>query len=221
MSELPKLTLDELREAAGRLVQTGDAVREKLRELTVRALTQRDLAEHEIREALGAITEGVSLGAAQRAEAVKSALGEALQGMDDALSHAAEAMHLAIGEVAADVKQYREQDLQQGLHELKQLEAVFLETVGRVANSASGLVKQEMETVAEHGRRVGTDTGARVRAVTEHLGQRVRTVAHDAADAGKGAAKEVAARVAVTASRKLGEISARLAEKAEQLKPGK
>ncbi len=221
MSELPKLTLDEMRDAADRLVQAGVAVREKLRELTLRALTQRELAETEIRAALGAITEGVSLGAAQRADEVKSALGEALQGMDDALSHAAEAMHLAISEVTSDVKQYREQDLQQGLQDIKQLESVFLETVGRVARSASGLVRQEMEAVAEHGRRVGTDTGSRVRTVAENLGQRVRMVAHDAADAGKGAAKEVAARVAVKASQKLGEIAAKVGEKAEKLKSDK
>jgi len=218
MIEMPKLTLDEMRATAEKLVQAGGEVREKLRELTLRALTQGELAENEIRAALGAITEGVSQGAGQRADAVKSALGDALQGMDDALSHAAEAMQLAISEVASDVKTFREQDLQQGLKDLKGLEAVFLETVGRVAEGTSGLVKQEMNAVAEHGRRIGTDTGGRVRAVAEDLGQRVRTAAHGAADAGRDAAKGVAARVAVKASQKLGEIAARLAEKAEQLK---
>jgi hypothetical protein len=189
-----------------------------LRELTVRALTQGELAEREIREVLNAITEGVSLGAGLRADEVKLALTDALHGMDDALSHAAEAMHLAISEVASDAKALGSGDLQQGLNDLKQLEGVFLETVGRVADSASGLVKQEMKAIAEHGKRIGTDTGARVRAVAEDLGNRVRTAAHGAADAGKLAAREVGARVADMASRKLGEIAARIGEKAEQLK---
>lgn len=218
MSEIPKLTLDEMRSAAEKLVQAGGEVREKLRELTLRALTQGELAENEIRAVLGAIAEGVGQGAGQRVDAVKDALGDALQGMDDALSHAAEAMQLAISEVASDLKAFREQDLQQGLTDLKGLESVFLEVVGRVADSAGGVVKQEMNAVVEHGRRIGTDTGGRVKAVAEDLGQRIRHAAHDAAEAGKGAAKEAVARVAVKAGQKLGDIAARLAEKAEQLK---
>lgn len=221
MSEMPKLTLEEMRAAAGKLVQAGQEVREKLRELTLRALTQGELAENEIRAVLGAIAEGVSQGAGQRADVVKTALGDALTGMDDALSHAAEAMNLAISEVASDVKTFHEQELQQGLKDLQSLETVFLEIIGRTADSAGGLVKQEMHAVAEHGRRIGTDTGGRVKAVAEDLGQRIRTAAHGAADAGKDAAKEAAARVAAKASQKLGEIASRLAEKAEQLKPGK
>ncbi len=221
MTEIPKLTMDELRTTAGKLVQTGVEVREKVRELTLRALTQGELAESEIREVLGAIVEGVSQGAGQRADAVKGALGDALQGMDDALLHAAEAMQLAISEVVSDVKTFHEQDLQQGLKDLKGLESAFLEIVGRVAESAGGLVRQEMNAVAEHGRRIGTDTGGRVRAVADDLGQRIRLAAQEAAGASKDAVREVAARVAAKASKKLGEIAARMAEKAEQLKQGK
>lgn len=218
MNDKQVMTLEEIKAAAGRLVQAGGEVREKLRALTVQALTQRDLAEREIREVLGAITEGVSLGASQRADEVKAALTDALHGVDDALSHAAEAMQLAIDEVASDAREFGSNDLQQGLDDLKKLEATFLEIVGRVAESASGLVKQEMAAIAEHGKRIGTDTGARVKAVSDDLGNRVRAAAHEAADAGKQAARVIGARVAGMASRKLGEIAVRLNEKAEQLK---
>ena len=218
MSNKQKLTLEEIKAAASRLVQAGGEVREKLRELTMQALTQGELAEREIREVLNAITEGVSLGAALRTDQVKSALTDALHGMDDALSQAAEAMQLAIKEVASDAREFGERDLQQGLHDLKKLEATFLEVIGRVAERANGLVKQEMTAIAEHSRRIGTDTGERVKAVAEDLGNCVRSAAHDAAVVGKSAAREVGARVASMASRKLGEIAARLSEKAEQLK---
>jgi len=218
MSTEQKMTLDEIKAAASRLVQAGGEVREKLRELTTKALTQGELAEREIREVLNAITEGVSLGAALRTDQVKSALTDALHGIDDALSQAAEAMQLAIKEVASDAKEFGERDLQQGLQDLKKLETTFLEVIGRVAESANGLVKQEMTAIAEHSRRIGTDTGQRVKAVADDLGNRVRSAAHDAAAVGKDAARKVGARVASMASRKLGEIAARLGEKAEQLK---
>jgi hypothetical protein len=54
--------------------------------------------------------------------------------------------------------------------------------------------------------------------VVEDLGNRLRATAQQAGDAGKNAAREVGARVATLASRKLSEISARIADKAEQLK---
>lgn len=218
MSDVKKLTLDEIRETAARLVRGGVEVREKLRALTLQALTQGELAEREIRGVLDAITEGVSVGAGQRVDEVKGALGDALHGMDDAMLHAAEAMHLAISEVASDVQAYASQDLQQGLTDLKKLEELFLETVTRVAEGAGDLVKQEMRSIAEHGKNIGTDTGGRVKTVAEGLAQKVRGVARDAAGAGKDAAREVSARVAVMASKKLGEVATRLAEKAEQLK---
>jgi len=218
MNDKPNMTLEEIKAAASRLVQAGGEVREQLRELTMRALTQGDLAEKEIREVLNAITEGVSLGAAQRADDVKTALSDALNGVDDALSHAAEAMHLAISEVAADAREFAANDLQQGLDDLKKLEATFLEVVGRVAEGASGLVRQEMAAIAEHGRRIGTDTGGRVRGVADDLGNRMRTAAHEAADSGRQAARVIGARVAAMASRKLGEMAVRLNEKAEHLK---
>ncbi|GBG13204.1 porphobilinogen deaminase [Novimethylophilus kurashikiensis] len=218
MSDVQKLTLDEIKAAAERLVKAGGNVRETLRELTVQALTQGELAEREIREVLAAITEGVKLGAEQRASEVKNALGDALHGMDDALTHAAEAMQLAIKEAASDAREFGNSDLQQSLNDLKMLEEMLLETLSRAAEGAQGLVKQELLSMAEHGRRIGTDTGTRVRAVADDLGNRVRGAVQGAATAGKQAARMVGARVAHMSSRKLGEIADRLAQKAEQLK---
>lgn len=218
MSDVQKLTLDDIKAAASRLVQAGGNVREKLRALTVQALTQGELAEREIREVLSAITEGVSLGAQQRADEVKSALGDALHGMDDALTHAAEAMQLAIKEAVSDAKEFGSGDLQQGLNDLKKLEEMLLETVSHAAENTQGLVRQELTAMAEHGRRIGTDTGVRVKAVADDLGNRVRGAVQGAASAGKEAARIVGARVAHISSRKLSEIAVKLAEKAEQLK---
>ncbi len=218
MSHENVFSLDDIKAAAQRLVSAGQDVRRQLDELTVRALTQRDLAEQEVREVLTAITEGVSLGAAARAEEMRSALTDALHGVDDALGHAAEAMHLALGEAASSAQEFAEQDIRQGLSELKNLEALFLETVGNVAEGANELIRQEMNALVAHARNTGTGTGDRAREVAEELGNRLRATAHEASDAGKRAAREVGARVASLASRKLGEAAERMARKAEELK---
>lgn len=218
MSDTPLLTLEDIKAAASRLVEAGGDVREKLSDLTVRALAERDLAEQQIREVLSAITEGVSLGAAKRTDEVKTALADALHGVDDALTHAAEAMQLTIGEAASDIKAFSETEVQQGLAELKRLEELFVETVSRVASGASGLVQQEMTAIAEHSRRIGTDTGERVRQVADDLGNRASRAAQAVAESGKQAALEVGARIAEKAGFKLGEIAMRLTEKAKEIR---
>jgi hypothetical protein len=218
MSDTQFLSLDDIKAAASRLVEAGGDVREKLSDLTVRALAERDLAEQQIREVLSAITEGVSLGAAKRTDEVKTALADALHGVDDALTHAAEALQLTIGEAAGDIKAFSETEVQQGLTELKRLEGLFVETVSRVASGANGLVQQEMTAIAEHGRRIGTDTGERVRQVADDLGNRASRAAQAVAESGKQAALEVGARIAEKAGFKLGEIAARLTEKARDIR---
>lgn len=218
MNDDTEFSLDVIKEKARNLLRSGESVREKLHELTVEALTQRQLAEQEIREVLGAITEGVSLGAAERAEEVRTALGSALRGVDDALGHAAEAMQLALGEVSDQAQDFAEQDLRKGLGELKKLEDMFLETVSHVAQEATGLVRQEMTALAEHARRTGTGTGERVKEVAEDLGNRLRATALQASDAGIHAAREIGSRIALLASRKLVEVAEKIEQKAQVLK---
>lgn len=218
MSEQNVFSVEQIKQNARALFQSGGDIREKLHQLTVEALTRRQLAEQEIREVLGAISEGVGAGAADRAEEVRESLRQAMNGMDDALGHAAEAMHLAWGEVSSHAQEFAEQDLKQCISDLKQLEEMFLDTVSRAGQSAGGLVKQEMTALAEHARHSGTGIGQRVRTVAEELAERLRATAQQAGDAGKQAAREVGARAAALASDKLSEIARRIAEKAEQLK---
>ncbi len=218
MNDDTEFSLDVIKDKARNLLRSGESVREKLHELTVEALTQRQLAEQEIREVLGAITEGVSLGAAERAEEVRTALGGALRGVDDALGHAAEAMQLALDEVSDQAQDFAEQDLRKGLGDLKKLEDMFLETVSHVAQEATGLVRQEMTALAEHARRTGTGTGERVKDVAEDLGNRLRATAQQASDAGIHAAREIGSRVALLASRKLVEVAEKIEQKAQALK---
>lgn len=218
MNDDTEFSLDVIKDKARNLLRSGKSVREKLHELTVEALTQRQLAEQEIREVLGAITEGVSLGAAERAEEVRTALGGALRGVDDALGHAAEAMRLALDEVSDQAQDFAEQDLRKGLGDLKKLEDMFLETVSHVAQEATGLVRQEMTALAEHARRTGTGTGERVKDVAEDLGNRLRATAQQASDAGIHAAREIGSRVALLASRKLVEVAEKIEQKAQALK---
>lgn len=218
MDATKKLSLEQIKDAARTLVSTGQNVRARLHQLTVDALAQGQLAKQEIGQVLDAITEGVSLGAAERKEEVRAAMSNAVHGIDDALANVAEAMHLALDEASSHAKDFAEQDLKQRLEELQHLEQLFQETISRVTDSASGLVKQEFQILTEHARRAGTSTGSQVKAVAEELANRLRATAHSAGGAGKQAAREVGIRVATIASDKLADIAARIQHKADALK---
>jgi hypothetical protein len=218
MSDEKFFSLDEIKQAAQRLVNSGQDVREKLSALTTEALTKRQLAEDEIRQVLAAITEGVSLGASARLEDMRSAMNDALHGVDDALGHAAEAMQLALSEAASHAGEFAEQDIKQAASELKNLEGMFLDTVNTVAQNANALVKNEMTAMVEHARRAGTGTGERVNATAENVSNRLRAAVEGAKSAGEQAARQIGSRVALLASRKLSEVAAKIEAKAEALK---
>ena len=61
-------------------------MRATVRNLTLKALQQRELTLDQIRTILQSITEGVTLGVAKRGIKVEKALSDAVAGMDDPYS---------------------------------------------------------------------------------------------------------------------------------------
>src|SRR5262245_27368496 len=87
---------ESLRQAAADSVASGERIRERVRDLTLKALQQRKFDYAGFREVLQSMTEGISLGAEKRGQDVKAALSQALAGMDEALTKAAQAGSLAV-----------------------------------------------------------------------------------------------------------------------------
>lgn len=214
------LSPEEIKQAVSVSVERGVDIREQVRDLTLRALKTRKLSPDEIKPVIGAVTEGISLGAAKRAGEVKSALSEGLAGLDEALTKAAEATRLALQQLTAQARDFSESDLNWALVNLKRLEEEFLDTVGEAADSAAGRIKQEMKDLVAHARRAGTDTGAKVAETVSALGNKVSATLHEGKAAGKGAAHEMSARLASLASGIFAGMADALHEKAEKLKKG-
>lgn len=212
------LSTEEIKQAASASVEEGVDIREKVRDLTLRALKTRKLSTEEIRPVINAVTEGISVGAAKRAGEVKSALSEGLAGMDEALTKAAEATRLALEQMTSHAKDFSESELDWALVNLKRLEEEFLDTVSVVADSAAGKIKQELKDLVVHARRAGTDTGAKVAETVSTLGNKVSATLHEGKVVGKDAAREMSARLASLAGGILAGMADALHEKAEKLK---
>jgi hypothetical protein len=190
-----KLSVADIKAEASASVQPGQKIRETVRDLTMRALKTRRLEVKEIRNVVGAVSEGINLGLEHRGSEAKTALAEALHGLDDALAITAEAMQLALKQVASKSKDFSEHELHDALENLKWLEEEFLATVGNVAESASAMIKQELQDLLSHLRRNGTDTGAKVGATLEAFSNRAQATLGDSKASGERAVREVSLRL--------------------------
>lgn len=213
-------SLEDIQQAAQNILKNGVDLRDKIKALTTQALSQGELAEAQVREVLKAITEGVSLGATEKAEDVKTAVTEAMHGVDDALGHAVTAVEEAVVEVANQVKAHHDHELKPTLEELKTLRAMLKHTLSRVSESTVYVIKHEIHELKARIDEAREDTSGRVKDVAVELGDSLRSTTEEAVDAGKHAALEIGARVGHLASRKLSEIASKLEEKAKALKQG-
>lgn len=195
-------------------VEQATDIRVRVRDLTLQALRTRNLDAKEVTGVVKAVTEGISLGLGKRAGEIKGALSDALAGLDEALTKSAEATHLALRQLTSQGKDFSDNELKQALENLKEIEEEFLKTFNTVAEAASGVVKQEMKDLVTHVRRTGTDTGSKVSETLNEFSHRVKTSMEGGATAGKGAAREISARLASTASGILSGLADALHEKA-------
>ena len=157
---------DSIRQAASESVSQGEGVRERVRDLTLGALTSRRFDREAIREVVRAITEGVSLGAAGSGAGAQRSVAEAFRGMDQALAG------------------------------LQKIEEDFVATVGQVADSASERVRPELREALGQATRAGTETSRQVAATMTDLTRTFASASAEFTLAGIEMAGEFGARFA-------------------------
>jgi len=191
---------EPLRQAAADSVASGERIRERVRDLTLKALQQRKFDYAGFREVLQSMTEGISLGAEKRGQDVKAALSQAFTGMDEALTKAAQAGSLAVQEMTAKGREFNEKELRQALDQMQRMEQDFLDTVRQVSQSTGGAVRSEWQDLLSHAQRAGTDTGEVVSRTLREVGGRVAATMADTTVAGMEAARLFGERFAQAAS---------------------
>jgi len=183
-----------LKSAASESLQHGDNIHEKVRDITLNALTSRRFEPGQIKDVVRAMTEGITLGTAKRGGDTKRALSQAFAGLDEALMKSAEATRLALQELAAKAKDLNDTEVKQVLTNLSRLEDDFLSTVSSAADSAGQKIKTELHDLVTHARRTGTDTGAKVAETLGEFTSRTGSIVLDSAKAGVDTALEISAR---------------------------
>jgi hypothetical protein len=150
-------------------VQSGEDVYQKVREITLKALTEHDLDEDNIKAVVEAISKGITAGLDTTEEVAKRSFSEAAEALDDALVSAAEATKLAVEEASSTVKEFSEKDLKKTVEDLQALEDLFLDTLSEAAKEGSELAKQIVDNFVSHARNSGTAVGERVQKLVDAL----------------------------------------------------
>ncbi|MBT9568692.1 MAG: hypothetical protein IV085_10390 [Thiobacillus sp.] len=193
-------------------------LRERVRDLTSRALRERKMNFHELRGILGAITSGVGSGLASRGGEMKAGLKEAVSGLDEAVGTAAQKMSYTLREAADQGRSFRDHELKDSLEQLRTLESQLIDTLKQTANHSGGKLKEEMETLSAHLKNSGTRTGEQVRDALQQLASGVKTTAETGRECLSEAATTTADRLSEAASGVLAAMSDALKRQSDRLR---
>ncbi len=191
---------ENVREAASKAVNEAGDLRDQVRDITLKALSQRQLDSQAVREVIEQVTEGVIGGVGEHSEQLQASLKQALAGIDDALQKTAEAAKLAAEEAMGRVNEFTDHDLKTILEELSTLEDLFVDTVRSVADTSGEFAAAVLTDLAEHLKLAGTQAGEEARNAVDSLRQQLKTAGRDAAVEAAQAGKQVGEQLAQIAS---------------------
>lgn len=219
--EDPKIHTEEIHDSAQQAVEQeqGVDIREKVRDITLNALTRKKLDADSIKEVVGAVAEGSRLGAASHGERMGEALKEAIKGLDDALTKAAEATKLAIEEAAGRAGDFSQQELKRSMSDLGELETIYLDTLTDIAKNGTDRAAEILGDLATHARNSGTAVGEQVVTALADLQHFVQQTGKAGLEAGVETARTTGAQIVQIASGILAGIADSL-QPPEKTKPG-
>lgn len=181
----PAIDVDQvLKSLASQSIKQGSNVRIAVRDLTLKALQQRELTLEQIRKVLRSITEGVTLGVAKREMKVEKALSDTVAGMDDALLKAVQASNVALRRLTGEGCDYEDSNLKQALDELEKLEDELLQSMVQATDTASEKFKAPWGRVLEKARRSGTATGTLAASTIRDYAERAQAAMREQRETG-------------------------------------
>jgi hypothetical protein len=171
----PAFDVDEvLKNLASQSIRQGGNVRTSVRDLTLKALQQRELTLKHIGNVLRSITEGVNVGVQKREMKVEKALSDTVAGMDDALQKAVQASNVALHRLTGDGYDYEDSNLKLALDELEKLEDEFLQSIVSATDGASEKMKAPWTRVLDKTRLSGTGAGIQVASTLRDYAKRAQ-----------------------------------------------
>lgn len=193
-------------------------LRERVRELTARALHERRVKLENINEIVMAVTSGVGSGLSTRGGEIRDGLKQAVSGLDDAVSSAAQAASYSLREAVEQGRAFKDNELKANLEQLLELESRLVDTLKQAASQSGGKLKEELGYLSDHLKISGTRTGEQVRDALRQLAGGIKA----SSEAGRAGLSDTASsateRLAQVASGVLEALSDSLKRQSERLR---
>ncbi len=149
----------DVKDAVRAAVKSGTDVHQQIKDITLTALTKRQLDMENIKSVTEAVGNGINEGLATQGERSKEVFIQAATALDDALAMAAEASKLAIEEAASRVADYSQHDFNDAIRDLQDMEGSFLGTLEKIAKGSNQVVADIVSDFVAHTGQSGTAVG--------------------------------------------------------------
>jgi transcription termination factor NusB len=187
---------DETKAKVAEAVGRNENIRRQVRDIVIEALAKKSVDRDSVKNTMDAVLEGAIDAAPEDQKELAEVLKKTVDGMEEALAKAAEASKLAVEESGGRLDSFAEQDLKAAAEDLKDLEALFLQTLKDLAVSGHTTVGTLLRDAVNHAERTGTDIGRAVQEALEALhgplSQAARPHLADVERAGKAGAASLA-----------------------------
>ena len=183
-------------------------IAERVRTITLEALTRGVVDTQALREVTQAVLRGAQAAAPRLVDGQTEAIKDAVRGLDEALASAAQATQLAMQEAIGRSGEFSREGLKHSVEQLSRLEGDFVAALGDAARQTSGVAQATLRDLAEHAGRSGTAVGARVQTAVLELGHAMSDLARAQVDSGMralGAQAELLAGMAAGVLRGLAD----------------
>ncbi len=161
-------------------VEQGHDVQEKVRQLTLRMITERSFDIKSLQQTAGAVLRGARAGVQKemqqtsaQTQVAQARLKQAVNGLDVALAQLAEAAKLAVQEATSRAQKYTNEDLDLARSDLKMLESMFIETLQKSASDAMDTTGVILKDLASHARTHGSAVGKQIKETLDVIAHQI------------------------------------------------
>jgi hypothetical protein len=187
-------------DAAKAAVEEAIDIQQRVRDITLKALSERRLDKDGIKAVIRAVTTGASEGIGNNKEKIDESLKQALAGMDEALGKSAQAASLASQEALGKLSEFTDNEFKDTLKQLESLEDTFIDTVNAAAEKASKLAGESFQDLTTHLKNAGSDAGNQAKQAAGDLREEMTKLGKDGVDSAVDTGKKVGGQIAQIAS---------------------
>ncbi len=214
-------TVEQLKASVQEAVESEEAIREKVRRLTMEALAEGKLDAGQVKTIIETVMQAASVGVETHGSRARQALEEAVKGLEEGLVKAAEASKLALEEAASRADEFTEQEVKRAFDQLVELEKLYLDTLAEVAKKGGAQAAEILADLARHARNSGTSIGEYLAEVMQTLPRKLQEAGQWGFKAGLETARTTGAQLAAVTSGFLAGIADALDRQAKKTQPEK